>query len=293
LGTPFAAFCALRSTSLRAAQNIFLHDTRHFIMRYFLSLFALALLPGWAAAHDTWVQTNTQVVRTGDAVHVDLLLGNHGNDHRDFKIASKTSLDGLTLDVLAPDGTKYDLKPDLADLGYAPKEGFWTARFAPAKPGLYLVAQSRDSLHLTKRGVKSGKTFFVASDRLDQIGQNNPGFDKPLGHALELVPLTNPVTPMGPGEELRVQLLYQGKPLAGARVSFIPRGTQLAAEFDAEYERNTDAQGQAAFTPKEGNYYLVVAHHEAPEQKGDGYDSTKYSATLTVLVPQICPCCEE
>ena len=262
-------------------------------MRIVISCLIVALLPAGAAAHDTWVQTNTNVVRTGDTVHIDLLLGNHGNQHRDFKIASKTTLDGCTLDVLAPDGEKYDIKSDLVDLGYAPKEGFWTTSFTPGKPGLYMVAHARDSLHLTKRGIKSGKTFFVASDRLDQVSQNNPGFDKPLGHPLELVPLTNPVTPMGPGEELRVQLLYQGKPLPGATVSFIPRGTQLAAEFDAEYERRTDAQGQASFTPKAGNYYLVVAHHEEPEQKGDGYDGTKYSATLTLLVPQVCPCCEE
>lgn len=50
--------------------------------------------------------------------------------------------------------------------------------------------------------------------------------------------------------------------------------------------------GRASFTPTEGNYYLVVAHHKEPEA-GKGYDSTKYSATLTVLVPQICPCCGE
>src|SRR6185436_2774462 len=50
---------------------------------------AAAFLAAPAFAHDTWVQTNTNVVRTGDAVHVDLMLGNHGNDHRDFKLASK------------------------------------------------------------------------------------------------------------------------------------------------------------------------------------------------------------
>ena len=42
-------------------------------------LMSLLTLP--ANAHDTWVQTNTNVIRTGDAVHIDLMLGNHGNDH--------------------------------------------------------------------------------------------------------------------------------------------------------------------------------------------------------------------
>ena len=28
-----------------------------------------------------------------------------------------------------------------------------------------------------------------------------------------------------------------------------------------------------------------------PDEGGKDYKSTKYSATLTVLVPQVCPCC--
>jgi len=51
------------------------------------------MLARTALAHDTWVQTNTNLIRSGDAVHVDLMLGNHGNDHRDFKLASKTGLE--------------------------------------------------------------------------------------------------------------------------------------------------------------------------------------------------------
>ena len=44
-------------------------------------LLYLVLLLGQAStakAHDTWVQTNTNVIRVGDSVHVDLMLGNHG-----------------------------------------------------------------------------------------------------------------------------------------------------------------------------------------------------------------------
>jgi hypothetical protein len=36
-----------------------------------------------------------------------------------------------------------------------------------------------------------------------------------------------------------------------------------------------------------------VAHWKEPNESGKGYDSTKYSATLTILVPQVCPCCGE
>ncbi|MCX7417703.1 MAG: DUF4198 domain-containing protein, partial [Planctomycetia bacterium] len=66
--------------------------------------------PSIAIAHDTWVQTATNFVRPEDVVHIDLCLGNHGNDHRDFKLASKlSSLEGALLDVVGPGGVRTDL----------------------------------------------------------------------------------------------------------------------------------------------------------------------------------------
>ncbi|MDG2130023.1 MAG: DUF4198 domain-containing protein [Fuerstiella sp.] len=248
-----------------------------------------------ALAHDTWVETNTNLIRTGDAVYVDLKLGNHGNDHRDFKLASKVGLKGSTLRMLSPEGKSYDLKSELVDTGYAPKEGYWTTKFVPAQPGLYMVAHTMDQVvsYAPVRSVKSAKTFFVVSPTLDRVSPDNPGFNRLLGHPFELVPVTSPVTPMGPGQPITVQLFYKGKPMANARVSFIPRGHQLKEEFDPDYERKTDAKGHAVFTPTTGNTYLVVAHHKEPDESGDNHESTKYSTTLTVFVPEICPCCGE
>jgi uncharacterized GH25 family protein len=248
-----------------------------------------------AIAHDTWVQTNTNVIRTGDAIHIDLMLGNHGNDHRDFKIASKFPLAMVkSFEVSAPDGKKYDLKPDLADLGYAPKEGFHSAKFVPGKAGLYVAAQTADAVvnhGKPVRSVRSAKAYFVVSDSLDKVAKDLPGFDKPLGHPIELVADANPVMPMGPGTPIKVKLYFKAKPLAGVKVSFIPRGVTLKEGTDPDYERTTDASGKASFTPKSGNYYLIVAHYPRDEN-GKDYDSALYTATLTVFVPEKCTCCE-
>jgi uncharacterized GH25 family protein len=260
-----------------------------------IAAIAVALWASLAVAHDTWVQTNTNIVRVGDVVHVDLLLGNHGNEHRDFKLASKVDPANVTLTVTAPDGKVHDLKPSLADLGYAPKEGYWTTKFIADKPGLYTVAQTSDAVvsYAPTRSIKSGKTYFVASKSLDTVPEDNPGFDKPLGHALELVPLTNPVTPMGPGTPLKVKLLFKGKPVVDETISFIPRGQTLKEGFDERFERKTIQDGVATFEPKEANYYLIVAHRADDKEAGEGYTSTKYSATMSLYVPAICPCCGE
>jgi uncharacterized GH25 family protein len=257
-------------------------------------IFLVALLPTIAAAHDTWVQTNTQLIRAGDAVHIDLMLGNHGNDHRDFKLASKVDPAAGNSLLIAPSGKRYDLADRFIDLGYAPKEGFHSATFAVAEPGLYTVAHTSDRIvnhGEPARSRKSAKTYFVASASLDKPDSDNPGFDKPLGHPLEIVPQVSPVLPMGPGQAIRVRVLWKGQPLTDARVSFIPRGETLAEGFDERYERKTDGQGDASFTPTTGNYYLLVVHHIAADEKGRDYVQTNYAATLTVLVPEICPCC--
>lgn len=262
-----------------------------------MTLAAVCLaLASSALAHDTWVQTNTNVIRAGDAVHVDLMLGNHGNEHRDYKLASKTTLDKCTLKVRDPANRSYDLLDQLSDTGYTPKEGFWTTKFAATAPGLYLVEHSSDKVvnhGKNVRSIKSGKTFFVVSKSLDRVPMEHPGFDRILGHPLELVPTANPVTPMGPGKTIAVRLLLKGRPLAKTRVSFIPRGEVLAEGFDDRFESMTNGDGNASFIPASGNYYLVVAHYEDDSEAGEGYEGTKYSATLNVFVPEICPCCGE
>ena len=265
-------------------------------MTFLRTTLACTILSCSSFAHDTWVETNTNLIRTGDAVYVDLKLGNHGNDHRDFKLASKIDLDSCTLTVLLPDGQIYDIKHELIDTGYAPDEGYWCGKFTAMRPGLYVVSHSLDKVvshGRPVRAVKSGKTFFVASDRLDDVPLVHPGYDKVFGHPLELVPVSNPVTPMGPGQEIAVRLLLKGQPLPDARVSFIPRRQTLQERFDERYERITDAHGQATFTPTTGDHYLIVAHHTGSDESGGGYDATAYSATLTVFVPQVCPCCHE
>lgn len=240
-----------------------------------------------AIAHDTWVATNTNLVRTGDVVHVDLCLGNHGNEHRDFKLSGRIDLERCTLEVVDPAGKSHDLKATLVDTAAHPKEGYWTGRYQTVVDGLHTVVHTVKGQHQTKRTFKSGKAYFVASRSLDAVPSTTAvAFSKPLGHVFELVPQVNPVTPMGVGSALKVQLWLKGEPLANARISFIPRGQALAEGIDETYERTTDAQGFATFTPNEANYYLVVAHH-ATDERGEGFDRTTYSATLTVYVPQI------
>jgi uncharacterized GH25 family protein len=262
-----------------------------------LAPLCLSVAGSIACAHDTWLEATPTVVRPSDVVHVGLFLGNHGNDHRDFKIAGKVgSLDEVQLEVIAPDGRRTDLVPDMVDLGYAPKEGFWSGRFVPAAAGLHCVGHFRQGIRHGARAFKGGKTYFLASESLDMPGKpdaSGSGLPDPLGHPLEFVLESDPVLGCGAGKPIAVKLLFKGKPLADQVVSFIPRGTTLAAGFDASHERRTDGEGRCTYTPREGNRVLVVAHVVRPDETGEGYDKTAYAATLVIDVPQRCPCCAD
>lgn len=239
---------------------------------------------GWT--HDTWVQSGPLVTRAQDVVHVDLMLGNHGNNHRDFKLASKITLAPCTLEVIAPDGTKTDLKSRLTDMGSAEKEGFWTARITADQTGIYQVVHTLDTLHGKTRALKSSKTYFISSTCFGSVPTDGADRVVPIQRGLELV-LETPIQSIAAKREIRYRVLWNGKPLPQATVTFVPRGAVLAEGRDSQYEKETDSHGYVAFTPTEGNLLLAVVHHLAPDETGEGYDKTHYGATMVLPVPQI------
>ncbi len=233
-------------------------------------------------AHDSWVQLNMTRAAVGVPVYADLMLGNHGNDHRDFKLASKIPLEGSTLQLIPERGRSVNLKRGLFDNGLTKSDGFWSARVLPPRANTaYCIAHRYDAIvhYAPKRALKSGKAYFAS-------GTPRPSafYTKALGHPLEIVPLSDPISPKA-GETFRVRVLLKGQPLVNAKISCIPRGTTLKKGFDPRHEAHTDANGIATFRLREANYHLLVVHHAAPQEIGRGYSAgTQYGATLTLLV---------
>lgn len=245
-------------------------------------------LAATAAAHDSWVETDRSVAAVGDEVRIDLCMGNHGNDHRDFKLMGKVDLASSTLELIPPDGEPVPLKEQLAEAATADDKPYWTTNLRTQTPGLYIVSSTSDKVvsYAPKRSIKSAKAIFAVGDAA------TAGHDRVLGHPLELVPVTPPIA-RAPSTQLVVRLLYKGQPLTDHRVSIVPRGVTLKEGFDKQYERLTDTDGLASFPIDATHTYLIVAHHEDAADRGEGYDATKYSATLTVSPPGEDACCEE
>lgn len=257
-------------------------------MKKIVCIVCLAVATLWCSqvrAHDTWVEAGSLQVRTGEYVYVDLRLGNHGNNHRDFKLASKITLAPCELSILGPDGTRQDVKSKLVDTGSAEKEGYWTTRFEAKDSGVYEVLHKLDTLHGKTRAIKSSKTYFVASDLKSDGSVRGQENIKTLGLGLEFV-LETPIEQLAAGTPIRLRLLRSGKPVSGTLVSFVPRGITLSEGVDSTYEHKTNSEGRVEFTPSEGNLILAVAHFVADDEKGEGFDKTHYGATIVLPVPQ-------
>ncbi|TWU58330.1 DUF4198 domain-containing protein [Rubripirellula reticaptiva] len=253
----------------------------------FMSLLVLVTVCTTASAHDLWLQTNTPVVRTGEYINIDACLGNHGNHHRDFKLAGRIDLDWVSVDHIAPDGTKTDIRSQLYTTASAEKEGCWRTRIDATQPGVHCVVESLDRVMnhgKSVRGIRTAKTYFLVSDSLDSAAADEHTHDEPLGLPFELVLESCPINDAAVGNPITACVLHQGKPLADVVVSFIPEGIELSGEFDAEYETHSDSDGKVSFVPQSGNRYLIVAHHTAEDEKSDEYEFTSYSSTITVQV---------
>lgn len=251
-----------------------------------IALLVSTLLP--ATAHDVWLQVNTPVVRTGEPVQLDLRLGNHGNHHRDFRLAGLVSLDSLSLDQQAPEGDITDLRGEMFPTAMAEREGYWATIRTLDRPGVHRFVVARDQVMdhgRTVRSVRTAQCYVLCSDSLDHPRLEQFPHAEPLGLPFELTLETCPFRETAVGQPIRVRVRHGGKPKPDVVVSFIPFGAELQGEFDPDYQVRTDDEGRGTFVPREPNLYLVVARHDAPDEATSDYQSTSYSATVTLHVP--------
>lgn len=75
------------------------------------------------------------------------------------------------------------------------------------------------------------------------VGKPGPGFDRPVGHPLEIIPLQNPAS-LSPGDTLMIRVLFRGAPLRGALVNV--RWLYADGRMGSLAAGPADTRGQAA-----------------------------------------------
>ncbi|MEM7623261.1 MAG: DUF4198 domain-containing protein [Planctomycetota bacterium] len=123
-----------------------------------------------------------------------------------------------------------------------------------------VIRQRRDDGTESQPGreyyTKLGKTFV-------QVGPIDPGdtsYAEPVGHRLEIIPLSNPAS-WEVGDTVRVRVLSEGEPLAELPIA---SGHESSKAHDYEQSVFTNEDGVATFTIDKPGHWFIRTHTIGP-----------------------------
>ncbi len=248
---------------------------------------------GVLSAHDFWVQPSHYRAQPGAAINFRLFVGDHFHGEPFARYASLIE----RFVVAGPEGEKPTLglegaepagvvRVDEAGLhvaGYRSRHSY--ARLGAEKFESYLREEGLEWVSAVR--AKEGESdqpvreaFSRCAKALIQVGSVDPQTpDRRLGFRLELLAQRNPYA-LKAGDELPVQLLFDGKPLAGALVVFMS-----ADDPDHPLSGRTDETGMVSSRLAVGGLWLVKAVHMARPPQGLDANWESWWASLTFELP--------
>jgi uncharacterized GH25 family protein len=233
-------------------------------------------MPDIVRGHEIWLEHNMRHVHVGETVECKLLFGHN------MKIDGVAVVENVKATVFDPANEKHDLAVDAGDDGLV-------VRFDPVLDGYYTIAVEYDAgiYTITEEGwqkgpkknyekVKSSGYYYQYAKTIIS-GHGSKKLNPVLGHELEIIPID--FRHYHAGEEIGLQVLYDGRVLQDAMINATYRGR----EGDA-IETKTDAEGKATLRlEKEGNWLFKVRHSDPGKGVKDQYDEKVITAVLTVM----------
>jgi Domain of unknown function (DUF4198) len=273
------------------------HPTLLRCARGALVLSCLLLSPAEAVPHDLWVVAGKY--RLGDGEVTRVFINNGDVFPESLTLLGEHRVSELILQ--GPEGRQSlsDFRVDGASL---------TFEFPPSPAGVYVVAlgtrprrvrlQAEDfEDYLDEEGLSEistlreerGEGDAAAVERYTKwakavidVGELDAGDDEPwavpVGETLEIVPLDAP-NRVAPGGRLRLRLLFEGEPLAGAHLI----GSRASGP-ERELSVTTDEAGEAAVSPSVAGRWQVRAIHMIRRDEDPEMHWESFWCTLTFEV---------
>jgi nickel transport protein len=229
---------------------------------------ALALLAAQpAAAHSVWLQPDKDgrlVIENGDA-------GEPSDPYDPARITQAWAVDR--------DGKTVAVAIDRAATAAALRPDAKAAVTAALFDNKYWAKGQDGKWNNGPKGTVANPTIAGPSFKFPKAHlAPSAAFAKPLGLALEIVPLADPAT-LKAGDRLTVQVLLQGRPLADASLV-----EDLYLHHDMKPKKlKTDAEGKVTITvPQRSRAGVEVTYFD--KQPGSSVEGTFYNASLVFPV---------
>lgn len=257
-------------------------------VRWALAACLIVPLTGWT--HAFWLVPFGPAVESGTRVALDLRIGPRWPGEstprlpglvRSFRVVdSRGSRDVAGRSGGTPIG-HFDARVPGAALVSMETNPSTIALAAPAfqaylqEEQLPEALKFRAELGLDDSAVR--EDFSRAAKTLVVVGGDSRGFDRVLGHSLELVPLTDPLA-YRPGQPFGVRLLLAGRPAARVRIAALP---QFNPERIVEARTGDDGSAYLAL-PHAGQWTLYAVHIEPAPRPPADWHSTWASLTFAI-----------
>jgi uncharacterized GH25 family protein len=247
---------------------------------------AIAAQTAIAHAHDFWIEPSTFRPAVGQLVSTSLRVGQEFTG--DPIPRSAQLIDAFTVrsangekDVVGfenrdPAGYVRVEQPGLAIIGYRSKPyplELDAAKFEDflKNEGLERISAIRAQRHETTKPDRERFFRFAKSVLLTGTG-GGARFDQPFGYRFEIIPETNPCA----ATPLRVRLMFEGKPLAGALVTALNRD-----DPSARLRIRSDKDGRVTLNLPKNGVWLIKSVQMVPAPAGTNADWESLWASLT------------
>lgn len=276
-----------------------------------VTVFCSLAFGGAAHAHNLWLNPDNYFPAVGTTVEIGIGWGHTYPANRvdqqvkDGQLENIQAVDpsGATVDLTQISTGKYQLAID--------KPGAWliTAR---VKPGFFTMTPDGRKWGNKKTVENAVKctNFHLQAKTVLIAGGSDKNLGATAGQPLEIIPITDP-SKIKAGDELAVQVVFNGQPLADATVRATyagfepkggdhpkppakPEGTPPKPPADGKMpphpknhypvETSTDAQGKAVLQLKNAGYWIIMLSHRCPFADAATCDEYMYNMAFTFEV---------
>ncbi len=255
----------------------------------------LLMLPSAALAHDFWLEPSDGFhPAAGDIISLRMFVGEAFKPEQELPPVSERI---TRLEVVSSSG-KFDMTPEgRRDILPA---------IALSDPGTFAIAMEREPSFITldaekfnsyleeeghhaivgarlKDGsyAKDGRERYTRHLKMIlSVGESTEAWSHQFGTKLEILPLADPAG-LRAGSKLPVRVLFEGKPLAGARVGVVSRQD---GNISREKMVRTDRSGNAKVTLDSAGDLLVRTTYMRPCAKCDDADYESFWSAMTFAV---------